>query len=45
MLGLKMDELSELSDLFDQVGRDASICVVGNKEALELDDSWKVYNL
>ena len=45
MLGLKMDELSELSDLFDQVGHDASICVVGNKEALELDDSWKVYNL
>ena len=39
------EELAELAELFDKVGLDASVCVVGNEEAIAPDDSWEVYRL
>ena len=45
MLSVTKEELAELAELFDKVGLDASVCVVGNEEAIAPDDSWEVYRL
>ena len=45
MLKVTKEELAELAGLFDKTGLDASICVVGNEEAIAPDDSWEVYRL
>ena len=45
MLSLKREELAELAELFDKAALDASICVVGNSDAIAPDDSWEVYKL
>jgi sulfur carrier protein ThiS len=45
MLKVTKEELAELAELFDKTGLDASICVVGNEEAIAPDDSWEVYRL
>ena len=45
MLKVTKEELAELAGLFDKTGLDASVCVVGNEEAIAPDDSWEVYRL
>ena len=45
MLDLTKEELAELIPLFDQAGEDGSVCVIGNKDAINPDDSWSVYNI
>ena len=37
--------LYKYAELFDKAALDASICVVGNSDAIAPDDSWEVYKL
>lgn len=45
MLDLAKEELAELIPPFDQAGEDGSVCVIGNKDAINPDDSWSVHIL
>ena len=45
MLAITREDLAELAELFDKAALDASICVVGNADAIAPDDSWEVYKL
>ena len=46
MLTLKKEELLDLCTMFEKMKEKASVCVVGNADALKsLDESWKEYQL
>ena len=45
MLSLTKEDLAETAELFDKAALDGSICVIGNADAIDTDDSWDVYSL
>ncbi|MBR6473495.1 MAG: insulinase family protein [Firmicutes bacterium] len=45
MLSVTKDDLAELADLFDKLALDGSVCIVGNKDAIQTDDSWTVSSI
>lgn len=45
MLNMKKEDLLEYCNLFDDMAKGNSICVIGNADALNNLDSWNIYKL